>query len=56
MGDEHVATPDNIKNSKNLDRIADQKTQEKDVSIGILIGGSKALQILGVIPSKDGGL
>ena len=57
MGDKDIAAPDNIKDWKCLERIADKTTQGKDISVGILIGGncSKALEPLEVIPSKDGG-
>ena len=57
VGDEDIATPDKIKDWKYLEKIADKIIQEKDISIGLLIGGncSKALEPLEVILSKDGG-
>ena len=57
VGDEDIATPDQIKDWKYLERIADKIIQKKEFNIGLLIGGncSKALEPLEVIPSKDGG-
>ena len=55
-GDEDIATPDEIKDWKYLQRIADKIIQGKYISIGLLIGVncSKALGPLEVFPSKDG--
>ena len=39
VGDEDIATPENIKDWKHLERIADKIIQGKDISIGLLIGG-----------------
>ena len=55
--DDNIATPDQIKNWKYLERIADKIIRGKDISIGLLVGDncSKALEPLEIIPRKDGG-
>ena len=55
--DEVIATPDKIKGWKYFERVADKIIQEKYINIGLLIEGnfSKALKLLEVIPSKNGG-
>ena len=57
VGDEDVVTPNKIKEWKYLEKIADEITQTENISIGILIGGncSRAMELLEVIPSKNGG-
>ena len=56
VGDEDVATPENIKRWKYLEKIAGEITQGQCISIDTLIGGncSKALQPLKAIPSEQG--
>ena len=54
---EEVAIPEKVSKWKYLDSIKLEITQTDDIEIGMLVGAScmKALELLKVIPSKDGG-
>ena len=57
VGDEDVTTPEKIMRWKYLEIIAGEIMQGQCISISLLIGGnsSKALELLEVIPNKQGG-
>ena len=57
IGKEDIATPSKLKQWGHLERVLDKINEDDNISVGLLIGANctKALELIDVIPSKNGG-